>query len=255
MDRYKETFERLEREKRIGFCPFAVLGDPNEKACLMRIKKYLEVSPDFLELGIPFSDPIADGPVIQAADERAIKAGVTPTKAIKMVAEIRKITKNVPIGILTYSNTVIRYGIENFYSDLKKAGADSVLIADVPLEEIKPFAKSAKKHHIHQIFIVSDYSDRRRLKEISKFASGFLYVVGVMGVTGVRNSLEKNMPKLIKRLKKTSNLPLMVGFGVSKREHIEMLQDIGADGAIVGSALVKTPYKELKSTLRELVAY
>lgn len=253
MDRYKKTFERLKKEKRIGFCPFAVLGDPNEKACMMRIKEYLKASPDFLELGIPFSDPIADGPVIQAADERAIKAGMTPTKAIKIVAKIRRIAKNTPIGILTYSNIVIRYGTPNFYSDLKKAGADSVLIADVPLEEIKPFAKIARKNNIHQIFIVSEYSDRKRLKKISEFAGGFLYVVGAMGVTGVRKSLEKNMPKLIKHLKKASGLPLMVGFGVSKKEHIEMLQNIGADGAIVGSALVKTPYRKLKTALLGLI--
>ena len=253
MDRYKETFKRLRKENRIGFCPFAVLGDPNEKACMMRIKTYLEASPDFLELGIPFSDPIADGPVIQAADERAIKAGMTPKKAIKMVAKIRKLATKIPIGILTYLNIVIRYGIENFYSDLKKAGADSVLIADVPLEEIKPFAKAAKKYGIRQIFIVSEYSDRRRLKRISKFAGGFLYVVGAMGVTGVRDSLENKMPKLIKRFKKASELPLMVGFGVSTREHIEMLQGIGADGAIVGSALVKTKNKELKTALLGLI--
>ncbi|MEK7171539.1 MAG: tryptophan synthase subunit alpha [Patescibacteria group bacterium] len=255
-DRYAKTFEKLKKERRIGFCPFAVLGDPTPKLCLVRIKKYLEAQPDFLELGIPFSDPIADGPTIQAADERALKAGVTPKKAIELVKKIRAMiqqhNRDIPIGILAYSNIVLRYGIQKFYRDLKQAGADSILIADVPLEEIKPFAKAAKKHKIHQIFIVSEYTDNARLKKIEKIASGFLYAVSVLGITGARKELSKSTLDFVRRLKTKTRLPIMVGFGISSRDHINALQKAGANGAIIGSALVKTPTFKLPQILKNL---
>ena len=258
-DRYAKTFARLKKERRIGFCPFAVLGDPTPKLCLARIKKYLSAHPDFLELGIPFSDPIADGPVIQAADERALKAGTTPRKTIQLIAEIRKMARknqpenrDIPIGVLAYSNIVFRYGIQKFYRDLKKAGADSILIADVPLEEIAPFAKAAKKHKIHQIFLVSEYTDSARLKKIEKIATGFLYAVSVLGITGERKTLNKSTLNFVRRLKTKTNLPIMVGFGISTRDHIKALQKAGANGAIIGSALVKTPTFKLPQTLKKL---
>lgn len=254
MDRYKSTFAHLKKEKRIGFCPFAVLGDPTPRECLQRIKKYLAAKPDFLELGIPFSDPIADGPIIQAADERALKNGMTPKKAVTLVRKIRSMLRqahhDVPIGILTYSNIVLQYGIGKFYRDLKHAGADSVLIADVPLEEIKLFARAAKKNNLHQIFLVSEYTDVTRLRQIEKFGSGFLYVVSVIGVTGVRQKLPPQLTPLLTRLKKQTRLPLMVGFGISRPQHLKQLKTAGANGAIVGSTLVKTQTKNLSKILR-----
>lgn len=251
MDRYKTTFANLKKQRRLGFCPFAVLGDPTEAQTLVRIKKYIEAGADFLELGIPFSDPTADGPVIQAASERALQNGMTPKKAIKLIKKIRsvmarKARHDVPIGILTYSNIILHYGIAKFYHDLKRAGTDSILIADVPLEEIAPFARAAKKHKLHQIFLVSEYTNAARLKKIHKFASGFLYVVSVLGVTGPRNKLNTNIAPL------RTKLPLMVGFGISKPKHIKNLKKTGVHGVIVGSHLVKTPIKNLQKILRPL---
>ena len=209
----------------LSVCGF---GRPDAKTLPCSHKKYLEAQPDFLELGIPFSDPIADGPTIQAADERALKAGVTPKKAIELVKKIRAMiqqhNRDIPIGILAYSNIVLRYGIQKFYRDLKQAGADSILIADVPLEEIKPFAKAAKKHKIHQIFLVSEYTDNARLKKIEKIASGFLYAVSVLGITGARKELSKSTLDFVRRLKTKTRLPIMVGFGISSRDHINALQ-------------------------------
>lgn len=250
MDRYQSTFARLKKENQIGFCPFAVLGDPTPQQCLVRIKKYVEARPDFLELGIPFSDPIADGAVIQAADERALKAGTTPRVALNLIKKIRALAgPTMPIGILTYSNIVLRFGIEKFYLELKRAGADSILIADVPLEEIAPFARAARTQKIHQIFLVSEYTDAARLKKIAHYASGFLYVVSTLGVTGTRTSLSNQITPLLKRLKRETDLPLVVGFGISHSQHIKQLKHAGADGAIVGSALVKTPTKKLSRLL------
>lgn len=257
-DRYSLAFARLKKQNRLGFCPFAVLGDPNEKETLERVKKYIDGSADFLELGIPFSDPIADGPIIQAATARALKNGTTPKRCIKMIEKIRRLAyrladsfaeksrrpvisgQSIPIGILTYANIVLQYSTEKFYRDLKKAGADSVLIADVPLEEIAPFARAAKKHKLHQIFIVSENTDSKRLKKIEKYASGFLYVVSTLGITGARKNLDKNLDKLIRSLSKKTKLPLMIGFGISKPAHMAGLKKAKADGGIVGSTLVAT---------------
>lgn len=255
-NRYERTFSMLKKENRIGFCPFAVLGDPTPEECLKRIKKYLESKPDFLELGVPFSDPVADGQVIQVADERAIFNGTTPKKAIQLVGKIRIMLlqdqHDIPIGILTYSNIILRYGIQKFYKDLKRAGADSVLIADVPLEEIQPFAKAAKTAKIHQISLVSEYTNSSRLKKIEKIASGFLYAVSALGITGARKKINKSTLNFVRRLKIKARLPIMVGFGISSRDHIKILQKAGANGAIIGSALVKTPTPKLGQVLKNL---
>ncbi len=250
-DRYQQTFTTLKQQNRPAFCPFEVLGHPNKKAFLERIKKYLAAKPDILELGIPFSDPVADGPTIQAADEKALQAGITPPIALQLIAEIRKLTR-IPIGILVYSNIVIHYGVEKFYQDLKKAGADSILIADVPLEEAKPFVKAARKNQLHQIFIVSENTTTLRLRQIEKVASGFLYVVSTLGVTGTRTSLDPRIHDLIKKLKKTAKLPLMIGFGISTPAHIQDLKKAKPAGLIVGSALVKTSTTALPKLLTEL---
>lgn len=222
---------------------------------MKRIKMYFAAKPDFLELGIPFSDPIADGAVIQSADSRALSAGMTPKKSLAFIAKIRGIT-DIPIGILTYANIVFRYGIAAFYRDLKKAGADSILIADIPLEEIGEFAAAAKKYHLHQVFLVSENTDTARLKKILRITSGFLYVVSALGVTGKSCAFSaryfSNLKNLIKRLKKYTSLPLMVGFGISRKAHIRGLESAGADGAIIGSHLVKTPLQKLQKILHSL---
>lgn len=250
-DRYEQTFSRLKKANRPAFCPFAVLGHPTEKESLERIKLYLKANPDILELGIPFSDPVADGPTIQIADEMAIQNGMTPKKCMALIQKIRSLT-NIPIGILTYANIVLQYDIEKFYHDLKNAGADSVLIADVPLEEIEPFAQAAKQNHIHQIFIVSENTSLTRLKQLQKIGSGFFYVVSSLGVTGVRDEINPKLQNFIQQLKKHSKLPLMIGFGISSSSHIQTLKKTKADGLIIGSALVKTTTDQLPNLLKEL---
>lgn len=257
-DRYQSTFNKLLKEARPAFCPFAVLGHPTPKESLERIKKYLAAGADILELGIPFSDPIADGPTIQKADEQAIAAGTTPAKVLQLISQIRKLTEaqnqsGLPIGILTYANIVHHYGINKFYRDLKKTGADSILIADAPLEEIAPFALAAKQNQIHQIFIVSEYTTLERLRQIQKYASGFLYVVSTLGITGTRKTLNPKIHALIKNLQRylaqigsTKTLPLMIGFGISNSAQIQQLKKAYPQGLIIGSALVKTATKNLQ---------
>lgn len=250
-DRYQKTFERLKNENRPAFCPFAVMGYPNEKEFMERIALYLEFQPDVLELGIPFSDPVADGPVIQAADLMALESGITPRKCISLVKKIRKLTA-IPIGILVYANNILQYGIDEFYCDLAAAGADSVLIADVPLEEIGPFVHAARKYNLHQIFIVSENTSNSRLEKLEKYGSGFFYVVSSLGVTGEKKEVNPKLGVLIKRLQKNTKLPLMVGFGISTPEQVVSLKKTGVEGLIVGSALVKTPTNQLSSFLHAL---
>lgn len=250
---YAQIFEQLSCEKRIGFCPFAVIGDPTPKEYMERMQLYLDAQPDFLELGIPFSDPSADGPVIQAANTRALEAGMTPRRAIEYVAKIRALTP-VPIGILTYANIALQYGIDAFYRDLAHAGATSVLLADVPLEECQPFAQASRTHGIDHIMIVSENTSEARLKEIAQAGSGFLYLTSTLGVTGVRTELNPRIGATIQRIKRTVSLPAAVGFGISTAKHIQALANAGAQAAIVGSALVKTPLHELSAVLAGLKA-
>ncbi|MBP9717885.1 tryptophan synthase subunit alpha [Candidatus Gracilibacteria bacterium] len=241
----------MKNEQRIGVCPFAVIGDPTAEEFLDRMAIYLKHKPDFIELGIPFSDPVADGPTVAQADERALANGMNTTRALELVKKLRAQT-DIPIGLLVYANTVLQFGIEKFYETAQKSGVDSVLVADVPLEEAVPFATTAKENNIHHIVLVSQYTDASRLKKIEKIGSGFLYVVGTMGVTGARKEMDPALFTLLKRLKKQTSLPLVVGFGISQRAHIEQLEKAGADGAIIGSKLVGTPTPQLDGLLQTL---
>lgn len=229
----------------IIFSPFTVIGFPTLKKSLKIIKNYLNGKgpsapfgkANMLELGIPFSDPTADGPVIQQADQRALQNGFTLKKLFPFIKKIRTFTK-IPIGLLTYANPVYQYGIEKFYRNAKKAGVNSILIADLSLEESKPYVSASKKYDIQQIFIVSEKTSDVRLKKILKVASGYIYVVARSNVTGAKKDLPKSLPSLIKKLKKHTKLPLIVGFGISKKSHISTLKKHGADGFIIGSSLV-----------------
>ncbi|PJC36664.1 tryptophan synthase subunit alpha [Candidatus Peregrinibacteria bacterium CG_4_9_14_0_2_um_filter_53_11] len=253
MSSYHELFKQLRADKRIGRCPFAVIGDPTPEAFLQRIDLYLKAGAEMLELGLPFSDPVADGPTIQQADERALRAGMTPRKALSLIKKIRSRTA-VPIGVLAYANSVFRYGTEEFYRELKKSGATSLLIADLPPEEATSYVEAAQNSGIDQIFIVSEATSPERLRLIEKLGSGFLYLVSTLGVTGARTALPRGLSTTIKRLKKACTLPLAVGFGISSAEHISEIKRAGADAAIIGSALVGTPLTQLPKQLKKLFA-
>lgn len=227
------------------FCPFTVIGFPTFKKSLKIVKDYVDGNgasrlfgkANMLELGIPFSDPTADGPVIQKADQIALQKGFTLKKLFPFLKKVRKFT-NIPIGLLTYANPVYRYGIEKFYHHAKNAGANSILIADLSLEESKPFLHASKKYKLDQIFIVSEKTSVSRLKKILKVARGYIYVVSRSDVTGAKKDISKSLSSLIKKIKSHTHLPLIVGFGISKKSHIQKLQKTGANGYIIGSALV-----------------
>lgn len=217
--------------------PFLVAGDPDFTTGISIVRQVLPFA-DLLEIGFPYSDPLADGPTIQNADARALQGGMNPSRVFALIRAIRK-TSAIPITVLVYANLVYQRGIERFYRDARRAGADGVLVPDVPVEEAEPFVAAAKKFGISPIFLVTLTTNPERLKKILLNAEGFLYIVSLLGVTGARRSLPKELTHLLKTIKSETDLPLAVGFGISKQSHITTLAKAGADGIIVGSALIK----------------
>jgi len=246
MNSYKKTFNKLKRKKEKALVPFVVIGDPDYQTSLKIVKTIVEAGADILELGFPFSDPIADGPTIQSADVRALKKGINTDKCFKFIKKVREFT-DIPIGLLVYYNLIYQRGTKKFFYDCKLAGVTSVLAADVPVEEADEIIIPARKHNIDTVFIVSPLTDNKRLKLISKKCKGFIYIVARLGVTGARQDIKEGTLKLIKRVRKNTKLPLCVGFGISKPEHVKTICKAGADGAIVGSAIVKLIENNLKN--------
>ncbi|MFA5272958.1 MAG: tryptophan synthase subunit alpha [Candidatus Peribacter sp.] len=231
--------EALKRKKKPLFVPFVVLGDPDRQQSVQIIRQLVESGADALELGLPFSDPPADGPVIQEADTRALRAGIRVDDCFKILKEVRFFT-DIPIGLLVYYNLILQRGIEKFYRDCKRSGVNSVLVADLPLEHAEEVVPIAKAQNIAPVFLVSEVTTDERLKKIVKIAEGYLYVVSYLGVTGVTNAvLVEKMSETIGRARKHSKLPLLVGFGINTPEQAKAAIQAGADGVIVGSRIVK----------------
>ncbi len=252
MNRYEEMFTNLEKKKEKALISFVVLGDPNEKQSEKIIQKLVDSGSDALELGLAFSDPIADGPTIQAADQRALEIGMNLAKAFEIISIVRKKNPSVPIGLLVYCNLVYNYGVERFYVKLGDVGVDSVLIADLSLEESDHYLEQAKKNKVKQIFIIAPTTTPERIEKITRKANGFIYLVAVAGITGARESVKGETIELLKKTREKTSLPLCVGFGVSKPEHIKALSEAGADGLIVGSAIVKLIEKNLENEQKML---
>jgi len=235
---YQQTINQLEKKNEKALVVFTVIGDSDYDTSLSIVKSILKGGADILELGFPFSDPIADGTTIQSADIRALSNNINTDICFKFIEEIRKFTK-IPIGLLVYYNLIYQRGIEKFYRDAKTAGVNSILIADMPIEESEYVMSSANRNKINQVFIISPLTNDRRVKLISKASGGFLYLVSRLGVTGAKPELEEDTLRLIKRVRTKTELPLFVGFGISKPEHVRGVIKAGADGSIVGSAVVK----------------
>ena len=220
-------------------------GDPNESFSKKAIKRLCDSGVDIIEFGIPFSDPTSDGPVFQRACERALKGGMTPSKAIDGIRSLRESGVSKPIIVTSYYNIIYHKGIDKFIESIKKAGADGLIVPNVPYEEADSLLESGEKHGIDIIFLVAPTTPDRRIKEILKRARGFVYVVSVTGVTGARKDIQDSTLDLVKRVRKYSDIPLLVGFGISKPEHARDVIAAGADGIITGSAIALIYEKNL----------
>ncbi len=223
---------------RPAFIGVTVAGDPDKETCIRAAMALIDGGTDILELGIPFSDPVADGPTIQKADERALAAGTKVDTVFAIVREIRK-RSGVPIVFLVYYNTVYHRGIDRFYREAHEAGVDGILVADMPVEESEEVYKAALRHYIDPIFLITQTTTDDRIKKIVAKARGYLYLVAVLGVTGVRNDVSAGALDLLKRVRKFTNVPLALGFGISAPAHARTCAAAGADGVIVGSAIVE----------------
>ena len=219
-----------------AFIPFITAGDPSIDVTEELVIRMAEAGADIIELGIPFSDPVAEGPVIQDADYRALSGGVTTDKIFDMVARIRKVC-DVPLVFMTYANPIYTYGTERFMDNCKKAGIDGIIVPDVPFDEKVELKPYCDQYGITLISMIAPTS-KERIHTIAREAEGFIYCVSSMGVTGVRSEIGSGVEEMIRQVKEIKNIPCAIGFGISTPEQAEKMSGI-SDGVIVGSAIVK----------------
>jgi tryptophan synthase alpha chain len=236
--RYADMFEYLKSKNQGAFVPFVMIGDPNKETSLAIIDQLVKSGADALELGIPYSDPIADGPTIQKASIRALKSGIRPRDCFDILSKIREKHPDIPIGLLLYSNLVLANGIDNFYKLAAQAGVDSILIADVPMREAARFINIAKNNNIQQILIAPPNASNETLKAIGEQSEGYTYLLGRAGVTGAETAVEIPAAELIEKLIQFKVAPPLLGFGISTPEQVQNAIQSGAAGAISGSATV-----------------
>ena len=237
MTRIGRTFEALKRDGRKGLIAYLTAGDPTPERTPALVEALVRGGADLIELGVPFSDPIADGPVIQAAGERALKAGTTLARVLEIAAEIRK-NSEVPLLLFTYLNPVVRYGLERLAEDAARAGIDGGLLTDASVEEAHEYIGAMHRHGLDTVFLAAPTSTERRLQLVAQYSSGFVYLISRTGVTGERESLSNQAAPLIRAVRAVTDLPLAVGFGISRPEHVAELGR-QVEAVVVGSALVR----------------
>ena len=236
MGRISSAFAQLKQEGKKGFIPFITAGDPDLETTNELIFELARAGATVLELGVPFSDPMADGPVIQRASERALRHGFGIGEILDMIRTARKQTK-VPIVLFSYYNPLLQFGIERLSREAEHAGVDGILVTDLAPEEAGRFSGMLRAHKIDTIFLVAPTSTDERLRMVAERASGFIYAVSRAGVTGAREEMSAEAEKLVGRVQRFSDLPVAVGFGISKPEHVADVWRY-ADAAVVGSAIV-----------------
>src|SRR5467141_3371014 len=234
--RISKRFAELRASGELGIVAYITAGDPSLEATLKYVLALAEAGADVIELGVPFSDPLADGPTIQRASERALKAGTTLARVIDLVRRIRQ-SSQVPLVLFSYYNPILQMGLEKFASAASGAGADGVLATDLTPEESADYRQILAAHHLDTIFLGAPTSTDERLAKIAAVSSGFLYLISRTGVTGAKDALPDEPPALIRRARAVTQLPIAVGFGISLPGHVSVLGGL-ADAAVVGSALV-----------------
>ena len=236
MSRIEQIFKTARGEDRAVFIPYITAGDPSLERTAQIIDALERAGADIIELGVPFSDPIADGPTNQQAAERALASGTTLKGILDMVADLRT-RSEIPIVLFTYANPVLQFGLEAFGSAAATSGIDGILFTDVPTEELPRFSPTLVAAGIDPILLVTPTSDKARIKAAGKAGNGFLYLVSRTGVTGARRQLDSELEPLIAQVRKNSKLPVAVGFGISDVDQVQQVAQ-WADGVVVGSAIV-----------------
>ncbi|KAF8019691.1 hypothetical protein BT93_G0398 [Corymbia citriodora subsp. variegata] len=233
-----ETFAKLKKEGKVAFIPYITAGDPDLSTTAQALKVLDSCGSDIIELGVPYSDPLADGPVIQAAATRSLARGTNFDAIISMLREVVPQLSS-PVALFTYYNPILKRGVEKFMSIVNDTGVHGLVVPDVPLEETEILRKEAVKHKIELVLLTTPTTPTSRMKAIVEASEGFVYLVSSTGVTGARASVSARVETLLRDIKEATTKPVAVGFGISKPEHVKQVVTWGADGVIVGSAMVK----------------
>lgn len=237
MNRIDAKFNELQETRRAALMPYLPLGYPTLDVSRELIRATASAGADVIELGVPFSDPLADGPIIQRATQAALENGMTLAKCLAMVRAARADGVDIPLVLMGYYNPILRYGVERFAQDASGAGADGVIVPDLPVEEAGALCGAAKAYDFAATFLAAPTSTDERLKKIGDATRGFLYLVSLTGVTGMRTSLAEGLAEFVQRTRQATDKPLCVGFGISNPENAHAVAEL-ADGVIVGTALV-----------------
>ena len=237
MTRIGRMFENLKLDGRKGLIAYLMAGDPSPERTPALIEALVRGGADLIELGVPFSDPIADGPVIQRAGERALRAGTTLAVVLEIARQVRE-RSDVPLLLFTYLNPVMRYGLDRLAGDAVAAGIDGCLLTDASVEEAQDYVEAMQRYGLDTVFLAAPTSTERRLKLVAQYSTGFVYLVSRMGVTGERESLSDAVQPLVKAVRAITELPLAVGFGISRPEHVAELGRL-VEAVVVGSAFVR----------------
>ncbi|AFP85373.1 tryptophan synthase, alpha chain [secondary endosymbiont of Heteropsylla cubana] len=245
MERYQQLFDKLKERNEGAFVPFVTLGDPNFSVSLRIIETLIDAGADALEVGIPFSDPLADGPIIQNANLRAFSSGITKECCFKILQTIREKYPVIPIGLLMYANLIYNEGIETFYRRSAEIGIDSILVADVPFQESLPFRQAALRYRIAPIFICPPNADDTLMREIALHGRGYTYLLSRAGVTGSEKRANVPIKHIVETLKQYNAPPILQGFGISQTSQVRVALASGVTGVISGSAIVQVIEKYL----------
>ncbi|HEY9693628.1 MAG TPA: tryptophan synthase subunit alpha [Oculatellaceae cyanobacterium] len=237
MTSISQCFESLRNRNQCALIPFITAGDPDLETTAKALKILDAAGADIIELGVPYSDPLADGPVIQAAATRALERGVRLDDVLSLVESVRKDVRS-PIILFTYYNPILNRGIEKFLKQLANAGVQGLVVPDLPLEEAETLLKPAAEIGIEVVLLVAPTSPKERIEAIARQSQGFIYLVSVTGVTGMRSGLETRVKDILLDLRSVTDKPIGIGFGISSPEHAKQVKEWGADAAIVGSAFV-----------------
>jgi len=253
MSRLSEAFARRKKEGRAAFVPFITAGDPDMETSFAILQQLPASGADVIELGMPFTDPMADGPAVQASSVRALKAGATMAKVLKMVEKFRKTDKTTPIVLMGYYNPIHAYGTARFARDVAAAGVDGLIVVDLPIEEDEVLRVPAKVQGVDLIRFVTPTTDDARLKRIAADASGYLYYVSVAGVTGTKAVPEDEVRDALARVKAVTDLPCTVGFGIRNVQQADAIARV-ADGVVVGSAIVSKVAENINAGRERIVS-
>ena len=239
MKRISQRFKELKEQKKCAFVGYICAGDPNYETSLEALKSLPEAGCDIIEIGVPFLDPSGDGPIIENAAKRAISNGMTLARTFLMAQEFRKIDQKTPLVLMSYYNPILKYGLNEIFVEAEKSGFDGVLIVDLPLEEEEEILPKISQTKLDLIRLIAPTTSQDRAKEISKNASGFLYLISMMGITGTKSADISENQKNLRNLRAASELPIVIGFGIQTPNQAKEFSGIGVDGVVIGSAIVK----------------